>query len=84
MLLRLGDACLQASTDVHLHVYSSALPLSYNSHQQPPLIPAVVVAGGSCRLVAEHWDRKPKALGSIPGSSTFLSCSFAISKVHRQ
>ena len=27
------------------------------------------------------WHGKPKALGSTPGISTFLSCSFAISKV---
>ena len=33
---------------------------------------------------AEHWYGKPKALGSIPGRSTILSCSFTISKVHRQ
>ena len=38
----------------------------------------------SCSSVAEHWHGKPKALGLIPGSSTFLSCSFAISKVFRQ
>ena len=30
------------------------------------------------------WHGKPKALGSTPGSSTFLSCSFAISKVFGQ
>ena len=39
------------------------------------------VAGGSCSLVAEQWHGMPEALGSIPGGSTFLSCSFAISEV---
>ena len=44
-----------------------------------------VVAGGSCSSVAEHWHGKPKALGSIPGSSTFLSSPFsAIPKVYGQ
>ena len=40
-----------------------------------------MVAGGSCSLVAEQWDSMPEAPGSIPGGSTFLSCSFAISEV---
>ena len=31
--------------------------------------------------MAEHWRIKPIAMGSIPGSSTFLSCPFAISEV---
>ena len=58
---------------------ASALPLSYNSCQRG------VVAGGSCSLVAEHWHGKPKALGSIPGSSIFLSSPFsAIPKVYGQ
>ena len=39
------------------------------------------VAGASCSLVAEQWHGMPEALGSIPGGSTFLSCSFAISEV---
>ena len=32
-----------------------------------------VVVGGCRSLVAEYWWLKPKALGSIPGSTTFLS-----------
>ena len=40
-----------------------------------------ITAGGSCSLVAEQWHGMPEALGSIPGGSTFLSCSFAISEV---
>ena len=40
-----------------------------------------MVVGGSCSLVAEQWHSMPVALGSIPGGSTFLSCSFAISEV---
>ena len=44
-----------------------------------------VVAGGSCSSVAEHWHGKPKALGSIPGSSTFLSGPLpAIPNVYEQ
>ena len=44
-----------------------------------------VVAGGSCSLVAVHRHGKPKALGSIPSSSTFLSSPFsAIPKVYGQ
>ena len=39
------------------------------------------LSGGSCSLVAEQWHGMPVALGSIPGGSTFLSCSFAISEV---
>ena len=31
--------------------------------------------------MAEQWHGMPEALGSIPGGSTFLSCSFAISEV---
>ena len=31
--------------------------------------------------MAEQWHGMPVALGSIPGGSTFLSCSFAISEV---
>ena len=40
----------------------------------------LVVAGGSCSSVAEHWHEKPKILGLIPSSSTFLSCSFTIQR----
>ena len=31
--------------------------------------------------MAEQWHGMPEALGSTPGGSTFLSCSFAISEV---
>ena len=31
--------------------------------------------------MAEQWHGMPEALGSIPGGSTFLSWSFAISEV---
>ena len=31
--------------------------------------------------MAEQWHDMPVALGLIPGGSTFLSCSFAISEV---
>ena len=31
--------------------------------------------------MAEQWHGMTVALGSIPGGSTFLSCSFAISEV---
>ena len=44
----------------------------------------VVKSGGSCSLVAEQWHGMPVGLGSIPGSSTFLSYSFAISEVFRR
>ena len=32
-----------------------------------------MVVGGCQSLVAEHWQIKPEALGSIPGGTTFLS-----------
>ena len=32
-----------------------------------------VVASGCCSSVAERWQLKPEALGSIPGDATFLS-----------
>ena len=32
-----------------------------------------MVVGGCHSLVAEHWQLKPEALGSIPGGTTFLS-----------
>ena len=32
-----------------------------------------MVVGGCRSLVAEHWRLKPETLGSIPGSTTFLS-----------
>ena len=41
----------------------------------------IMVAGGRCSLVAEHWYGMPMALGLIPGSFTFLSCFFSISEV---
>ena len=37
-------------------------------------------AGGSCSTVAEHWHGRLKASVLTHGSSTFLSCSFAIFK----
>ena len=40
-----------------------------------------MVVGGCRSLVAEHWRLKPEALGSIPGSNTFLF-PFAVSKVY--
>ena len=40
----------------------------------PSFMPLVAV--GSCSSVAEHWHGKPKVLGSIPSSSTFLSSPF--------
>ena len=43
------------------------------------------VAEGSCSSVPEHWQGKPKALGLIPSSSTFLSSPLpAILKVYGQ
>ena len=43
----------------------------------------LVGAGGSCSSVTEHWHIKPKAMDLTPGSSTFISCYFAILKVHK-
>ena len=96
-------SCRDSNLYMAIGFLCQSLPLSYNSHWQPPLHPALmymtcscsalsptntipraghihkgriegcIVAGGSCGSVAGHWQRKPKALGLNPGSSTFLS-----------
>ena len=69
-----GGAARNRTQDLWLTVPVLCHWATTPTSNHPSFMPLVAV--GSCSSVAEHWHSKPKVLGSIPSSSTFLSSPF--------